>query len=114
MLKSDIDGKVTNTIVEFHDTTFFEDVFPMKTGIPQDISDDDPTHTSSSIPDHVERMTNVGVDPSSSSTPTGEKESRRSKHQKVVKDFGNDFITYNVEDQPLTFRHAMDSSESRH
>ena len=56
----------------------------------------------------------MGVDPSSSSTPNGEDEPRRSKRQKVVKDFGSDFITYNVEDQPLTFRQAMDSSESRH
>ena len=114
VLKSYIDGIVANTIVEFRDSTFFENIFPMKTGIPQDTSNDDPTHTSSSIPDHVERMTNVGVDPSSSSAPNGEDEPRRSKRQKVVKDFGSDFITYNIADQPLTFRQAMDSSESRH
>ena len=105
---------MANTIVEFGDATFFEDVFPMNAGIPQNISDDDPTRTSSFTPDHVKRITNVGVDPSSSSTPTGEKEPRRSKRQKVFKDFGSDFITYNVEDQPLTFRHAMDSLELRH
>ncbi|KAL8089478.1 hypothetical protein AgCh_039085 [Apium graveolens] len=100
------DGNVVNTIFEFHDATFFEEVFPMKTGIPLGSSEDDPTHTSSSIPDHVEKMTNVGVDPV--------EEPRRSKRAKVVKDFGSDFITYNVEDEPLTFHQAMDSSESRH
>ena len=89
VLKSDIDGIVANTIVEFRDATFFENVFPINTGIPQDTS-------------------------SSSSTPSREEEPRRSKRQKVVKDFGSDFITYNVEDQPLTFPHAMDSTESRH
>ena len=36
VLKSDIDSIVANTIVEFRDATFFENVFPMKTGIPQD------------------------------------------------------------------------------
>ncbi|KAL8089895.1 hypothetical protein AgCh_039379 [Apium graveolens] len=103
-----------NKLVEFHDTTFFEEVFPMKTGIPLGSSEDDPTHTSSSIPDHVERMSNVGADPGSSSTPNEVEEPRRSKRAKVVKDFGSDFITYNVENEPLTFRQAMDSSESRH
>ena len=51
---------MANTRVEFRDATFFEDVFPMKTGISQSSSNDDPTHTFSSIPDHVERITNVG------------------------------------------------------
>ncbi|KAL8090653.1 hypothetical protein AgCh_039909 [Apium graveolens] len=55
-----------------------------------------------------------GVDPGSSSTPNKVEEPRRSKHAKVVKDFGSDFITYNIEDEPLTFRQAKDSSESRH
>ncbi|KAL8120351.1 hypothetical protein AgCh_017506 [Apium graveolens] len=114
VLKSDIDGIVANTIVEFRDATFYEEVFPMKTGISLGSSEDDPTHTSSSIPDHVEKMTNVGVDPGSSSTPNKVEEPRRSKRAKVVKDFGSDFITYNVEDEPLTFRQAKDSSESRH
>ena len=34
VVKSDIDGIVVNTIVEFRDATFFEKVFPMKAGIP--------------------------------------------------------------------------------
>ncbi|KAL8091063.1 hypothetical protein AgCh_040243 [Apium graveolens] len=74
---------------------------------------DDPTHTSTSIPDHVEKMTNMGADPDSSSTPNEVQEPRRSKCAKVVKDFRSNFIAYNVEDEPLTFRQAMDSSESR-
>ena len=90
VLKSDIDGIVANTIVEFHDATFIKDVFPMKTGISQGSSNDDPTNTSSSISDHVERMTNVGADPASSSTPNEVEEPRRSKRAKIVKDFGSD------------------------
>ena len=54
------------------------------------------------------------MDPASSSTPNEVKEPRRSKWANVVNDFGSDFLTYNVENGPLTFRHAMDSSESRH
>ena len=55
----------------------------MKTGIPQE---NDPSHTSSSIPDHVEKMTNMGVKPGSSSTPMEVEEPRRSKRAKVVSD----------------------------
>ncbi|KAL8096682.1 hypothetical protein AgCh_037602 [Apium graveolens] len=69
VLKSDLDGIMANTIVEFRDATFFEDVYPMKTGIPETTSEEDPTHTSSSIHDHMEKMTNMGAEPSSSSIP---------------------------------------------
>ncbi|KAL8117524.1 hypothetical protein AgCh_015420 [Apium graveolens] len=86
----------------------------MKTGIPLGNYEDDLTHTSSSIFDHVEKMTNMEADLSSSSTPNEVEEPKRSKLAKVVKDFGRDFITCNVEDEPLTFCQAMDSSESRH
>ena len=56
----------------------------------------------------------MGAEPDNSSTPMKVEEPRRSKRAKVVKDFGSDFITYNIEDEPLTFRQAMNSSESRH
>ena len=46
VLKSYIYGIVANTIVEFRGEIFLEDVYPMKTSIPQGSSDDDPTHTS--------------------------------------------------------------------
>ncbi|KAL0282934.1 UNVERIFIED_CONTAM: Retrovirus-related Pol polyprotein from transposon TNT 1-94 [Sesamum angustifolium] len=36
---------------------------------------------------------------------------RRSKRARVVKDFGSDFVTYNIEDDPITFKDAMTSSE---
>ena len=59
-------------------------------------------------------MRNVWAEPGSSSTPVEKEKPGRSKRSNVVKDFGSDSITYNVEDGPLTFRQAMDSSESRH
>ncbi|KAL0317535.1 UNVERIFIED_CONTAM: Retrovirus-related Pol polyprotein from transposon TNT 1-94 [Sesamum angustifolium] len=48
---------LVNTIVEFRDAVFLEDVFPMKTGIPSSVSLDD-SLASTSIPEHVEKMTN--------------------------------------------------------
>ncbi|KAL0392502.1 UNVERIFIED_CONTAM: Retrovirus-related Pol polyprotein from transposon TNT 1-94 [Sesamum radiatum] len=66
VIKSEIPGIEVNTIVEFRDAVFLEDVFPMKTGIPSSVSLDD-SLASTSIPEHVEKMTNVGVNPNSAS-----------------------------------------------
>ncbi|KAL0304603.1 UNVERIFIED_CONTAM: hypothetical protein Scaly_3017400 [Sesamum calycinum] len=56
-----------------------------------------------------------GVNPSSSISLTHEEsdEPRRSKRARVVKDFGSDFITYNIEDDPVIFKDAMASSEAK-
>ena len=65
------------------------------------------THTSV-ILDHVEMMTNIGeilvVD------------LLLMEQIIVVKNFGSDFITYDIENEPLNFRQAMNSSlpESRY
>ncbi|KAL0410796.1 UNVERIFIED_CONTAM: Retrovirus-related Pol polyprotein from transposon TNT 1-94 [Sesamum latifolium] len=53
-IKSEISGIDVNTIVEFRDAIFIEDVFPMKIGIPSSVSLDY-SLASTSIPEHVER-----------------------------------------------------------
>ncbi|KAL0292594.1 UNVERIFIED_CONTAM: Retrovirus-related Pol polyprotein from transposon RE2 [Sesamum calycinum] len=69
-------------------------------GIPSSVSLDD-SLVSTSIPEHVEKMTNVGVNPNSASLTHEESDiPRRSKRARVVKDFGSDFVTYNIEDDP--------------
>ncbi|KAL0427012.1 UNVERIFIED_CONTAM: hypothetical protein Slati_2876000 [Sesamum latifolium] len=113
VIKSEISGIEVNTIVEFRDAVFIEDVFPMKTRIPSSVSLDD-SLASTSIPEHVKKMTNVGVNPSSTSLTHEESdEPRRSKRAGVVKDFGSDFVTYNIEDNRITFKDAMASSEAK-
>ncbi|KAL0339923.1 UNVERIFIED_CONTAM: Retrovirus-related Pol polyprotein from transposon TNT 1-94 [Sesamum radiatum] len=113
VIKSEIPGIEVNTIVEFRDAVFLEDVFPMKTGIPSSVSLDD-SLASTSIPEHVEKMTNVGVNPNSASLSHEESDiPRRSKRARVVKDFGSDFVTYNIEDDPVTFKDAMASLEAK-
>ncbi|KAL0370024.1 UNVERIFIED_CONTAM: Retrovirus-related Pol polyprotein from transposon TNT 1-94 [Sesamum angustifolium] len=113
VIKSEIPGIEVNTIVEFSDAVFLEDVFPMKTGIPSSVSLDD-SLASTSIPEHVEKMTNVGVNPNSASLTHEESDiPRRSKRARVVKDFGSDFVTYNIEDDPVTFKDAMASLEAK-
>ncbi|KAK4398019.1 hypothetical protein Sango_1277400 [Sesamum angolense] len=69
---------------------------------------------STSIPEHVEKMSNVGINPSSSS-PTHEDSNgpRWSKKARVVKNFGIDFVTYYVKNDPVTFKDSMASSEAK-
>ncbi|KAK4385901.1 hypothetical protein Sango_2714100 [Sesamum angolense] len=102
-----------NTIVEFHDVVFLEDVFPIKIGIPSSVSLDG-SLASTSIPEHVEKISNVGVNPRSTSL-THEKsdEPRRSRRARVVKYFVSDIFTDNIEDDPITFKDAMASSEAK-
>ncbi|KAL2237188.1 UNVERIFIED_CONTAM: Retrovirus-related Pol polyprotein from transposon TNT 1-94 [Sesamum indicum] len=113
VIKSEIPGIEVNTIVEFRDAVFLEDVFPLKTGIRSNVSLDD-SLASTSIPEHVEKMSNVGVGPSSSNQTHEESdEPRRSKRARIVKDFESDFVAYNIEDDPITFKDAMASSEAK-
>ncbi|KAL0381857.1 UNVERIFIED_CONTAM: Retrovirus-related Pol polyprotein from transposon RE1 [Sesamum angustifolium] len=80
---------------------------------PSSVSLDD-SLASTSIPEHVEKMTNVGVNPNSASLTHEESDiPRRSKRARVVKDFGSDFVTYNIEDDPVTFKDAMASLEAK-
>ncbi|KAL0349528.1 UNVERIFIED_CONTAM: hypothetical protein Sradi_4102000 [Sesamum radiatum] len=97
VIQSKIPGIEVNTIVEFRDAVFIEDVFSMKTGIPSSVSLDD-SLASTSISEHVEKLTNVGINPNSTSLTHEETDQpRRSKRARVVKNFGSDFITYNKE-----------------
>ncbi|GJV99549.1 retrovirus-related pol polyprotein from transposon TNT 1-94 [Tanacetum coccineum] len=47
-----------------------------------------------------------------SEIPQENVEPRRSKHAKVTKDFGPDYITYIVNEEPQTYKAAMESSEA--
>ncbi|KAL2235147.1 UNVERIFIED_CONTAM: Retrovirus-related Pol polyprotein from transposon TNT 1-94, partial [Sesamum indicum] len=85
----------------------------MKIGIPSSVSLDD-SLASTSIIEHVKKLSNVGVNPSSTSPNLEESdETRRSKRTMVVKDFESDFVTYNIEDDLVTFKDAMISLEAK-
>ncbi|KAL0298550.1 UNVERIFIED_CONTAM: hypothetical protein Sradi_6514800 [Sesamum radiatum] len=86
----------------------------MKTRIPSSVSLDD-SLASTSIHEHVENIKNGGVNPSSTTSLTHEEsyELRQSKRATVVKDFGSDFVTYNIEDDPVTFKDTMASLQAK-
>ena len=64
--------------------------------------------TYGSIPEHV---TNVGTSASGSHPEVSDQEEevelRKSKRQKVTKNFGSDFITFWIEGDPPTFKDVM-------
>ncbi|KAL0324963.1 UNVERIFIED_CONTAM: Retrovirus-related Pol polyprotein from transposon TNT 1-94 [Sesamum radiatum] len=85
----------------------------MKTGIPSSVSLDH-SFASTSTPEHVEKMTNVGVNPNSTNLTHEESDIPRwSKRARIVNNFGSDFVTYNIEDDRITFKDAMASSEAK-
>ncbi|KAL0315307.1 UNVERIFIED_CONTAM: hypothetical protein Sradi_5408900 [Sesamum radiatum] len=114
VIKLEIPGIEVNTIVEFCDVVLHRRCISYENQNTLSVSLDDSLF-SMSIPEHVEKMTNVGINPSSSTSLTHEEsgEPRRSKRARVVNDFGSDFITYNIEDDPITFKDIMASSEAK-
>ncbi|KAL0315418.1 UNVERIFIED_CONTAM: hypothetical protein Sradi_5420000 [Sesamum radiatum] len=104
IIKSGILGIEVNTIVEFCDATFPEGVFPIKMGIPQSVSLDD-SLACTSMPEYAEKMINTSPTHEESDGP------RWCKRARVVKDFGSDFVTYNIEDNPITFKDVMASAK---
>ncbi|KAL2231227.1 UNVERIFIED_CONTAM: Retrovirus-related Pol polyprotein from transposon RE1 [Sesamum indicum] len=57
-------------------------------------------------------MTNVGVNPSSTNQAHEESDRpRRSKRVRIVRNFESDFVTYSIEDDPITFKYGMSFSE---
>ncbi|KAL0366815.1 UNVERIFIED_CONTAM: Retrovirus-related Pol polyprotein from transposon TNT 1-94 [Sesamum radiatum] len=56
----------------------------------------------------------MGINPSSTSLTHAElDESRQSKRARIIKNFGSNFVTYNIEDDPITFKDAMASSDAK-
>ncbi|KAL0291226.1 UNVERIFIED_CONTAM: Retrovirus-related Pol polyprotein from transposon TNT 1-94 [Sesamum angustifolium] len=78
----------------------------MRTGIPSVF------HLMIHLPPRI--FLNMWKNPSSINLTHDESnEPKRSKRARVVKDFLSDFVTYNIEDDLVTFRDAMVSSEAK-
>lgn len=104
VFKSDVSDIQVNTIIEYVDAEFFENIFPYKARISSDKkserdSSQDITSTSSSA--HIK-----SIDQEEDVEP------RRSKRQKIAKDFGPEFLTYMVEYEPQTYIEAMSSLDA--
>jgi len=92
VLKSDIIG--CDTIIETKNVEFFEDIFPLRSS------------TSSSIVSSLEQLVQTHNEPISEGL-------RISKRHRTKNSFGDDFYTYLIEDDPLSFSEAISSSDAK-
>ena len=95
LVNSEISEISNNTIIEFRDVVYFENIFLFKSRIPSD---------SSCTPS----VFDISF---SSSAPTSDFEFRRSKRTRTLTSIGEDFFTYLIEGDPNSFKEIMDSSE---
>jgi hypothetical protein len=107
IIKYEIPDVHANTMTESHDSTFFENIFPMKDSV---ASNSQPTYISALEPStnsepttNVEQVTEQDID-----AP------RRSKRQRIEKSFGDDFIIYLVDDLPKTLSEAYASLDAQY
>ena len=111
VINSEVNEISNNTIMESRDVIFFENVFPLKNKMTKTIYDT----STFGLPSGG----NVICDGSSSVFPSSENanksiqnELRKSKRKRKAKDFGPDFYSFMLEDDPKTFGEAMRSIDA--
>jgi hypothetical protein len=97
-----------NTIMESRDATFFEDEFSMKINTPGMLS-----HDSIFVPEFHEPVIDAD-DETQGEIPEEDNNTvtQKSKRQRVVKSFGEDFIIYLVDDTFTTIAEAYSSLDA--
>ena len=106
VVKSDVPDVYVDTIMEFRDATFFENVFPMK--------DMHSTLKFSSklIPKPVTPVESFKRPPVNIQEEDDNAVLRKSKRPRVEKFFGDDFIMYLVDDTPTSIAEAYASTDA--
>ena len=101
--KSEHSEMHVNTIIESRNASFFEHVFPNKIG-----------HETSKKKRSFDAITssNQEQDQEQEIDQNEEEEPRHSKRAGTSKSFGPDFLTFLLENKPLTFKEAMSSHEA--
>jgi hypothetical protein len=114
IINSSITEMAVDTIMKSRDATFFEDEFPMKNSTPS-MSGHDSISIPGSIPIlestkpviHADVETHKEISEEDNNTVA-----RKSKRQRVVKFFGEDFIIYLMDDTPTTIAEAYSSLDA--
>ncbi|GJY43467.1 retrotransposon protein, putative, ty1-copia subclass [Tanacetum coccineum] len=101
--KSNVEDISNNTIIESAEADLFENIFPHK----------DKEKQISNLRKRLmnDQLSQDEID-NNSKVPQENVEPRRSKRAKVTKDFGPDYMTYIVNEEPQTYKAAMESSEA--
>jgi hypothetical protein len=106
VVRSGVPDLLVSTIMESRDTTFFENIFPMR------------DETSSSRQEYVEKDDSTKLmelnEPTFIERPEEDnyEAPRRSKRQRTEKSFGDDFIIYLVDDTPKAIAEAYSSPDA--
>lgn len=82
-----------NTIIETKNASFFENIFPLKESVERPVK-------------------NSNVEPENEGNENEEIEPRRSKRQRKETNFGDDFYTYLIDNDPLTYKEAVTSRDA--
>jgi hypothetical protein len=108
IINSSVPEMAVDTIMKSRDATFFENEFPMKINTPG-ISN----HDSIFVPEshelviHADDETQGEIPEEDNNTVT-----QKSKRQRVVKSFGENFIIYLMDDTPTTITEAYSSLDA--
>ncbi|KAB2595479.1 DNA polymerase zeta catalytic subunit-like [Pyrus ussuriensis x Pyrus communis] len=100
--KSEIADIHINTILESAEVEFFEEIFPYK----------DRSYVLNKRVHEVITRNDDDNHASTSRVQSQDLEPRKSKRAKIAKDFGPDFLTFVTEDEPQTYKAALESSEA--
>src|SRR6266508_4264160 len=103
VVKSDIPDMHVDTIMESHDATFFENMFPMKDmhSTVRIFSEIFPESSTSS--EYFEQSPAEVLEKDDNETPA------KSTRPRIAKSFGSDFIVYLVDDTPKSIAEAYAS-----
>jgi hypothetical protein len=113
VIKSDTPEQDVNTIMESRDTSFFEDIFPMRAAGSTSLSENNHTHMydpkyHTPPPESFDKNNT----PSEEDNNLVNEPARGSKRPKIVKSFGDDFIVYLVDDVPKTLSQEYASPDA--
>src|SRR6185369_12756774 len=106
IVKSGVPDMHVGTIMESRDATFFENIFPMRDGTSlsrQEFIEDD---SSAESIEHNEPTLVENSEEDNNDAP------RKSKRQRTVKSFGDNFIVYLMDDTPRTIKEAYSSPDT--
>ena len=98
--KSDIPDMHMNTIIEYRNALFFEEMFSYK-----------PTQETNSLKRNLESTSSTSHD-QELMEERNKVEPRRSKRTKTSKTFSPDFLTFMLEGEPQSFKEAMSTPEA--
>jgi hypothetical protein len=99
IVKSELSDMCVGTIMESHDATFFEDIFPMK-DLSSSSNQEMPSSSSKKL--FTIPKPTILIEHSDNPVEDNNEAPTRSKRWRTAKSFGDDFIVYLVDDTPTS------------